>query len=120
MDVCSRRAVRRMHLLPTRRRRRAELCMKRRNLTQSSQRTQRQQSTKLKAAVLLVFSLATGASFAASNKIPRLASGKPDFSGIWQTTSVADFDLEPHSARKDAPPGVGIVEGGEIPYLPAA
>jgi hypothetical protein len=57
---------------------------------------------------------------AAPERIPRLPSGKPDFSGIWQTTSAADYDLEPHSARKDAPPGVGIVEGGAIPYLPAA
>jgi len=51
---------------------------------------------------------------------PRLANGKPDFSGIWQTTSAADFDLEPHSGRKDAPPSPGVVEGGEIPYLPKA
>jgi hypothetical protein len=53
-------------------------------------------------------------------KLPRLASGKPDFSGIWQTLSPADFDLEPHSGRKDAPPGAGVVEGGTIPYLPKA
>ena len=51
-------------------------------------------------------------------QIPRLANGRPDFSGIWQTTSAADFDLEPHGARRDAPPGPGVVEGGEIPYLP--
>jgi hypothetical protein len=52
--------------------------------------------------------------------IPRLANGHPDFTGIWQTTSAADHDLEPHVARKDAPPGPGIVEGGVIPYTPAA
>lgn len=57
---------------------------------------------------------------ATEGKIPRLASGKPDFSGIWQTTSAADFDLEPHANRKDAPPGPGIVEGNVIPYLPKA
>ena len=56
----------------------------------------------------------------AKEKIPRLPSGKPDFSGIWQTTSAADFDLEPHAARKDAPPGPGIVTGNTIPYLPEA
>ena len=33
-------------------------------------------------------------------KIPRLRSGKPDFSGIWQTTSAADYDLEPHAGAQ--------------------
>jgi hypothetical protein len=56
----------------------------------------------------------------AADKIPRLPSGKPDFSGIWQTTSPADYDLEPHAGRRDAPPGAGVVEGGAIPYLPDA
>jgi len=55
-----------------------------------------------------------------SEKIPRTAEGKPDFTGIWQTTSAADFDLEPHAGRKDAPPGPGIVDGNVIPYLPNA
>lgn len=54
------------------------------------------------------------------SKIPRAADGKPDFSGIWQTTSAADYDLEPHSGRKDAPPAVGIVEGNVVPYTAAA
>jgi hypothetical protein len=53
-------------------------------------------------------------------KIPRSPDGKPDLSGIWQTTSAADYDLQPHSGRKDAPPGVGIVAGNVIPYTPAA
>lgn len=57
---------------------------------------------------------------AASAAIPRLANGKPDFSGIWETLSEADYDLEPHAGRRDAPPGPGVVEGGAIPYLPAA
>jgi hypothetical protein len=56
---------------------------------------------------------------AAAENIPR-AGGKPDFSGIWQTTSAADYDLEPHSARHGTPPGAGIVEGDVIPYLPKA
>lgn len=67
--------------------------------------------------LLLLLSLSAAAS---EPTIPRLGSGKPDFSGIWQTTSAADYDLEPHSARKDAPPGIGIVEGNSIPYLPTA
>ena len=53
-------------------------------------------------------------------KIPRSSDGKPDFSGIWQTTSAADYDLEPHESRKDAPPGAGIIEGDVIPYTATA
>ena len=52
--------------------------------------------------------------------IPRTSEGRPDFSGIWRTLGAADYDLEPHGARKDAPPGLGIVEGGTIPYQPSA
>jgi hypothetical protein len=69
---------------------------------------------------MLMSALLTGPAAAADKKIPRLANSKPDFSGIWQTTSAADYDLEPHSNRKNAPPGVGIVEGNTIPYLPSA
>ena len=58
---------------------------------------------------------------ATGTAIPRGADGKPDFSGIWQSLSGADYGLEPHPATKDTPPGVGVlvagaVEGGKIPY----
>jgi hypothetical protein len=72
---------------------------------------------KLLLALVLIVPLAANA---AALSIPRLPNGKPDFSGIWQTTSAGDYDLEPHSARKDAPPSAGIVEGGKIPYLAKA
>lgn len=52
--------------------------------------------------------------------IPRGADGKPDFSGIWQSLSSADYGLEPHLATKEGPPGAGVVEGDVIPYQPAA
>ena len=73
-------------------------------------------------ALFVALAVAAGAVAAPAqvSKIPRSANGKPDFSGIWETLSSADEDLEPHHARKDAAPGVGIVEGGKIPYLPAA
>src|SRR5215831_9017690 len=70
-------------------------------------------------AIAIVFITLVPFSMDAAEAIPRL-NGKPDFSGIWQTTSAAEFDLEPHGTRKDAPPGPGIVEGDVIPYLPAA
>jgi hypothetical protein len=76
--------------------------------------------TRLIAGLLAALLVAASAGAAGIEKIPRTAAGKPDLSGIWQTTSAADYDLEPHSARKDAPPGAGIVEGGAIPYLPGA
>lgn len=60
----------------------------------------------------------------------RLPNGKPDLNGIWQAMNTANWDVRPHSAApgrvvalgaEDAEPaGVGIVEGGDIPYLPAA
>ncbi|MFT3906131.1 MAG: hypothetical protein QM718_07510 [Steroidobacteraceae bacterium] len=78
-----------------------------------SNRTLRRWAAALLCVALMPLAVAAG-------KIPRDARGKPDFSGIWQTTSAADFDLEPHAARKDAPPGAGVIEGGSIPYLSKA
>lgn len=74
----------------------------------------------LLAGLVLIVAIPWTNALAAGPKVPRLANGKPDFSGIWQTTSAADFDLEPHGTRKDAPPGAGVVEGNSIPYLPQA
>ena len=62
--------------------------------------------------------------------IPRMPDGKPNLNGIWQAMNTANWELEAHAARpglvvalgaKGAEPGgMGVVEGGEIPYLPAA
>ena len=65
------------------------------------------------------------------NEIPRTPSGKPDFSGIWQAITSADWDIEPHvaaygqvperfGALSAVPARLGIVEGGEIPYTEVA
>ncbi len=59
----------------------------------------------------------------------RTADGKPNFNGIWQALNTANWDLEDHVAVAGlpqlgvlgvTPPGQGVVEGGEIPYQPAA
>jgi hypothetical protein len=52
--------------------------------------------------------------------IRRTADGHPDFTGVWQVMNTAAWDLEDHTGRLGVPAGQGVVEGGEIPYLPAA
>ncbi|HLG57615.1 MAG TPA: hypothetical protein VI485_19890 [Vicinamibacterales bacterium] len=76
----------------------------------------------------------------AAYRAPRPADGRPDLNGIWQTMSGANDDLEIHMARPAlalrpgpygpvpatavlalgavgaVPPGLGVVEGGPIPY----
>ena len=63
-------------------------------------------------------------------RAPRTADGKPNLNGIWQAMNTANWDLEPHAAGMGyywqdgaigaIPPGIGVVDGGTIPYLPAA
>ena len=54
-------------------------------------------SAKFRFLVIASFVFALGApTFALAAHLPRLANGKPDFSGIFEAMSAADFDLEPH------------------------
>ncbi len=65
-----------------------------------------------------------------TSQIPRMPGGKPNFTGLWQALGTADWDIQDHSAHAGPffqlgatgaePAGQGIVEGGEIPYTPAA
>ena len=63
-------------------------------------------------------------------RAPRTADGKPNLNGIWQALNEANWDLEAHAASQgpvlalgaqfSVPPGVGVVDGGAIPYKPEA
>jgi hypothetical protein len=65
-----------------------------------------------------------------ASRLPRSSDGHPQLDGIWQSMSTAYWDLEDHAARQgplialggaySVPEGVGVVEGGTIPYTPAA
>jgi hypothetical protein len=80
------------------------------------------------AAALLA--LVAAASQAQDHRAARAADGHADLSGIWEALNTANWDLEDHSAQAGpmwqtgaigaAPAGQGVVEGGAIPYLPAA
>jgi hypothetical protein len=64
------------------------------------------------------------------SRIPRASDGHPSLSGFWQAVNTAYWDLEDHTARQgplialgaaySVPEGVGVVEGGTIPYKPEA
>ena len=86
------------------------------------------------AAAALIAALQLGviatASQAQTYQARRTADGKPDLNGIWQALNTANWDLQDHAARAGqavalgavgaVPAGLGVVEGGEIPYLPEA
>ena len=64
-----------------------------------------------------------------ANRGPRTVDGKPDLNGIWQALNKANWDIGTHGpspgppdlgAIGSSPPGIGVVEGDTLPYLPAA
>ena len=52
--------------------------------------------------------------------MPRTPDGKPDFTGLWRVMNSAAWDIQDHQASKGEPAGMGVVEGNDIPYQPAA
>lgn len=71
-----------------------------------------------------------GTSQDAGYRAARTPDNTPDLGGIWQANNTANWDIEPHEARMgpvvalaaafSVPPGLGVVEGGTLPYLPEA
>ena len=68
---------------------------------------------------------------APSSAVTRAEDGKPNLNGIWQSFTTANWDIEAHHAQAGPhpeimgawgaqPAGLGIVEGGDIPYRPEA
>ena len=94
--------------------------------------------------LLLLASAAWSQSLTRGAVAARLPGGKPDFNGIWEAIGAAHYDVERHIARPalmlregpygplpaipvmklgavvSVPGGMGIVEGGTIPYKPEA
>ncbi len=102
---------------------------------------------KMTSAAAVILVMAGGSVYAqapAAYRAPRTDGGHPDLNGIWQVLAEANYDLETHMAKSAmqtrpgpygpvpakavlalgavgaVPPGMGVVEGGTIPYLPAA
>ena len=63
-------------------------------------------------AALLHVSVAT----AQQTALPRAADGKPNLQGIWKVSNKAALDLLDQTST----PGRSVVDGNQIPYLPAA
>lgn len=99
---------------------------------------------KAMSSLLAVCLVSLSAAAAENYQPPRLASGKPDFNGVWQVLNNANYNIEPHGGQAAmalregpvvpvpakevlalgavgaVPAGLGVVEGGKIPYQPAA
>ncbi len=86
------------------------------------------------AATAAAFAMTAGIGPAVAQQ-PAQIDGKPNMNGIWQAVNTANWSLEPHSAgpspagsavdrligvRGAMPAGLGVVEGGAIPYRPEA
>src|SRR5688572_6977137 len=81
-------------------------------------------------AAAAIVAAAGAATIAQAPQVPRTKDGKPNFTGIWQAMNTANWDIQTHAARMgpvvalgaafSIPAGVGVVDGEEIPYTPAA
>ena len=83
------------------------------------------------AALLVMLLVAEGPAAAqtAGTDFPRAWDDNPDLNGVWQAIGTAHWDIQDHPASAGPaefgaigaiPPGLGVVEGNEIPYQPWA
>ena len=82
------------------------------------------------AAAFFMFASTQSTAQAPAYRAPRTPDGKPNLNGIWQAMNTANWDIAAHSAGPSmvrelgaisaVPGGIGIVEGGELPYKPEA
>jgi hypothetical protein len=71
-----------------------------------------------------------GSTRAAAAPFARMADGTPNLNGIWAASNTANWNIEAHRATQgpvtalgaafSVPGGIGVVEGGAIPYKPDA
>jgi hypothetical protein len=74
----------------------------------------------LAVAVAASLGVVTAAAQTSTYTPPRTQDGHPDLQGIWQVLNTAAWDLEDHGASLGVPAGHGVIDGGTIPYQPAA
>ena len=96
------------------------------------------------AAMVALVSMYSESQTTTTYRAPRAPGNRPDFNGIWQALNTANYDIEVHVARPAmalrpgpfgpvpaapvlalgavgaVPGGMGVVEGGELPYRPEA
>jgi hypothetical protein len=84
------------------------------------------------AAIVFVAGCAAPTQVAAPAQASARIDDAPNLNGIWQAVNTANWNLEPHEAAQAPaaaeklgaigaiPAGLGVVEGGAIPYLPEA
>jgi hypothetical protein len=81
-------------------------------------------------ATLVILAMIPSSGQAQATKASKAFDGHPDLGGIWEYMGTANWDLQDHPAEPGpmwqmgaigaVPAGQSVVEGGEIPYLPAA
>jgi hypothetical protein len=99
-------------------------------MNQTGHRFNTSLSTAMAVAACLLLAVLPAAGQDPAYRAPRTADGKPSLNGIWQALNEANWDIQGHAAQPGLltelgaagaiPPGIGVVEGDEIPYRPEA